>query len=98
VEVAARFENALHLGHHTVRILHVFQHGIAFDALEDPVAKGQALRVGRDIDSGNGDHVQIDVALNSAAGSTDIQIPSAEGKIHGLRWISHQRLRRREKP
>ena len=39
----------------------MLQHGITFDALEHTTAERQLLRVGRDIDAGQSEQIDIDI-------------------------------------
>jgi hypothetical protein len=58
-QVATRGKHAAQLARGADGIAHVFQHGVAFHALEDGVGKRQLLRIGGDIDARYGERSRL---------------------------------------
>ena len=87
VNVAAGRGDADDFAEHRAGIGDVFQHRIAFHAREDAGGKRQVFGIGGHVHAGDGQQVEIDVAVNGAAGSADVEIPAPERKIRGLGGI-----------
>jgi hypothetical protein len=87
VGIAAGGEHAFDSTNNERGIEDVFEHGIAFDAREQGIGKGQCLGVGLHVDAGHGEDIEIDVAGDAAARAADIEIPTAERKIERLPGI-----------
>jgi hypothetical protein len=68
----------------------VFEDGVAFNALKNGGGERQALGVSGDVDAGHREQIEIDVAVDHAAGTPDIKIPAAEGKTEGLGRVHHK--------
>src|ERR1035437_1996958 len=91
MQVAAGGEDAAEFASDAAGVAHMFEDGIAFDALADAAGKRQLLRIGGDIDAWHGEEIEIDVAGDGAAGAADVEIPAAEREIGGLARVHDER-------
>ncbi len=94
VNVSTWRQNAADFAQNPFGITDVFQNRITFHPLKSIRREWQLLRIRNHVDTGNRKQVDVDVALNRTARTTDIQVPPAKGEVRGLGWIHHEGVRR----
>jgi hypothetical protein len=75
----------------------VLKDRVALDALEEVAGERQVRGVGGDVDSRDGEEIEIHVPGDGLAAASDVQIPSAEREVLRFRWIEDERRRRLQK-
>ena len=97
VRKTSNLETTLDFGHHRISILHVLEHCVALDPPEKVATKRKLLGRANDIDSVEGEKVDIDKIGDTGTGTTDVKVPTAQAVIaldDSLRRIVVHRRRR----
>ena len=77
VEIAAGSQHTGQFLHDAFGMLDVFENGVAFDALKLVGGEGQIFGICRKIYAGDGEEIEVDVALRGGAASPDVKVPAA---------------------
>ena len=94
MDVPARREHAADLGHDQFGIADMLQNGIALHARKDCGGKRQLLGIGRDVDQGNCEEIQMRVAWDLSSGAAHIKVPAAKRKTEWFGRIRYEGCRR----
>lgn len=77
----AGLEDTFDLGHDPIRMLGVFEHSVAFNAIEDATRKRKLFCVGGYVDTGEREKIEVYIPFGARVSATDVEVPPAQRRV-----------------